>query len=143
MSDRSTMDQLDAGIERLLAGAESEQNACDPEVTELLAVAARLRELPRPDFKAQLKDELLGLTIPRRGGSTARALPADILPTLSGSMSAMYPVQRKSFMAAIGAHALIRTPSWHSKLQLARRCGTARPRGRSWPDRCIGASPRG
>lgn len=114
MSDESLIDQLDEGIDALLAGIDDEVPVRDPAVTELLAVAAGLRELPRPDFKAQLKSALLGSTVSNRDTSgdpssigVADTTIPDILPTLAGSGYGLYPVQRRSFMASLGAHAVM------------------------------------
>jgi TonB family protein len=193
MSDTSMMDQLDQGIDALLAGAADETAACDPVVAELLAAAAELCALPRADFKAQLKADLLDAAVESTGAwakaeSTGmqgevqiQSLPlgakapdqnnalmaavnrcatqnqsfsangkarhhelgliaavnrcatenqdldashvarstagkkhgsddliaGGILPTLAGSGSSMFPVQSRSFMASLGAHALM------------------------------------
>jgi len=125
MSKTSVIDQIDEGIEVLLSRADGEVPVSDPEVTELLALAAELRALPRPDFKAELKADLLEETMsiantPSAGGNlmtttmtTAIAkrgrhitsLRPEILPTLAGSEYGLYPVQRSSFMASLVAHA--------------------------------------
>ena len=125
MSKTSVIDQIDEGIEVLLSRADGEVPVSDPEVAELLALAAELRALPRPDFKAELKADLLEETMsiantPSAGGNlmtttmtTAIAkrgrhitsLRPEILPTLAGSEYGLYPVQRSSFMASLVAHA--------------------------------------
>ncbi len=125
MSNTSLMDQLDAGIEALLAGADSEPAAADPVVAELLAIAAELRTLPVPEFKARFKADLLdqamiGHTVSagldeataesRRlleGAPRDPAVTWDILPTLFDSGHGMYPVHRSSFMASIVGHAVM------------------------------------
>lgn len=108
MSDTSMMDQLEQGIDVILAGTEGEGRSCDPAVAELLVVAATLRTLPRPDFKAQLRDDLLGTkATSRRKDSVDEQFPTNILPPLGGPMFDLYPVQSRSFMASLGAHALV------------------------------------
>jgi TonB family protein len=145
MSDTSMMmmNQLDQGIDGLLAGPDGKVPVSDPTVGELLAVADQLRTLPRPDFKAQLKSDLLGPTVSNsnatagaspiviataitgRGRAVDATIPTDILPTLAGSGYGLCPVQRSSFMASLGAHALMiallvtsgiwAAPSFHGK----------------------------
>ena len=107
MSDTSMMDQLDEGIDAVLAGEDRERLACESAVAELLVVAASLRALPRPDFKTQLKDDLLGITTTiQRRDSVDGPVPMN-MSTLGGRVLDMYPVQRRSFMASLGAHALV------------------------------------
>src|SRR5258708_453616 len=121
MSDRSMIDQLEDGVEALLAGGEGEFQVSDPSLAELLALADDLRALPRSDFKAQLKSDLLetaeagrslsagdvATAITRRGRNADYAIPADILPTLSRSGQNWYPEQRWSFIASLGGQALM------------------------------------
>src|SRR6267378_3622865 len=119
MSDMSLIDQLNEGIDALLLDG-GELATSDPAVTALLAVAAELRTLPRADFKVQLKSDLLAQTETRSSVITAGRVsvlrtaiaerktneqPAsEMLPTLAGSEHGLYPVQRSSFMASLGAH---------------------------------------
>ena len=108
MSNSSMIDQLDEGIDAVLAGKDGEVRASDPAVAEMLAVAASLRALPRPDFKAQLMDDLLGTTATvRRKNSADAPIPMNVMPALAGPVFDLYPVQRRSFMASLGAHALV------------------------------------
>jgi hypothetical protein len=51
MAERSRFDQLEA----LLA---QPGGAADPELAALSAIAAELRDLPRPEFKQHLRNEL-------------------------------------------------------------------------------------
>lgn len=123
MSDTTLVNQLDARIETLLAGAGSDRPASDPELAKLLLVAAELRALPDPEFRARLKSELLDSAayserhvparrallvgasrIGRSHTATESDPPQDLLPTLSMSGRATYPVQRGSFMASVVAH---------------------------------------
>ena len=120
MSDTPLMDQLDEGIDALLLDG-CELPTSDAAVTALLAVAAELRTLPRADFKVQLKSDLLAeirssvITDGRAsvlGTATAERntnepSASEILLTLAGSEHGLYPVQRSSFMASLGAHALM------------------------------------
>ena len=63
MSDTSLTDQLNQGIDALLAGRDGEVLASGSAVAELLAVADSLRTAARPEFKAQLKSDLLEQTV--------------------------------------------------------------------------------
>src|SRR5438477_2836039 len=121
MSNPSQADQLDEGIDALLAGVEGIAIA-DRAVKELLVVASELRTSACLGFKEQLKAELLESALrgdavvdsrpPRVAAASAGrefggTVPVDILPTLAGCGSALYPAQRRSFIASLGAHALI------------------------------------
>lgn len=122
MSSAPVIDQLDEGIEALLARTDSELPGSDPIVAELLALAAELRTLPDPEFKALLKADLveqaaMGYAVHARvnsrtveairpgRGAGRQATPLEILPTLFGSGHGLYPVHRSSFMASLVAHA--------------------------------------
>jgi protein TonB len=59
MTNLSIADQLEQSIEILLAHPESKPVAASLAVRELLGIAAELRFLPSPEFKAQLKINLL------------------------------------------------------------------------------------
>src|SRR5260370_14788539 len=50
-------EQLDQAIEAMLRNPETRSGA-GPEIVELLAIAAEVRDLPRKDFKTRLKNEL-------------------------------------------------------------------------------------
>jgi PhnB protein len=54
MAERNLPDQLNEAIERLFAGAPLAGTERDP----LVEIAADLREMPRPEFKARLRTEL-------------------------------------------------------------------------------------
>ena len=138
MSDIALMDQLDEGIDTLLLDG-GEAPTSDAAVAALLAVAAKLRTLPSANFKVQLKSDLLAGTtstvitngrasvlktaVPERNTNERPA--SEMLPTLTGSGHGLYPVQRSSFMASLGAHALMvallvtsgiwAAPSFHEK----------------------------
>jgi periplasmic protein TonB len=112
MSDTTLIDQLDEGIELLLAEPKVELQASDRVLAELLRLAGDLSVLPSPEFREQLKAELLdqvevngevGKRVMRRDvGHTARQVG---LPTFLGAGSDLYPVHRSSFMASLVAHA--------------------------------------
>src|SRR5437667_3189805 len=58
MSKQPFIDQLDQAIGGILANPDFMPASVDPELTELLRVASELRDLPRSDFKANLKADL-------------------------------------------------------------------------------------
>ncbi len=57
MTEVALTEQLDQAIEAMLRNPETPPGA-GPEIVELLAIAAELRDLPRKDFKTRLKNEL-------------------------------------------------------------------------------------
>src|SRR5437762_10398252 len=115
MSSLSLADQLNHSIEALLAHSNPGLPATDRSMTELLEIAAELRLLPRRDFKARLKADLLqralaAPALPTRANTrppervleltkrrNAAAAHSDILPTLFGMGYGNYPVQRGNF----------------------------------------------
>jgi len=58
MSEVALVEQLDQAIEAMLRNPDAALPAADPQIAESLSIAAELRDLPRKDFKAKLKDEL-------------------------------------------------------------------------------------
>lgn len=58
MSEAVLTEQLDQAIEAMLRKPEASMPDHDPRLAELLSIAAELRDLPRADFKADLKNEL-------------------------------------------------------------------------------------
>lgn len=58
MDNLSLIEQLDQAIEALIANREAPLPQLANEVAPLVRLAAELRELPREDFKASLKDDL-------------------------------------------------------------------------------------
>src|SRR5271167_4907756 len=70
MADISLADQIDDAIERMIAEPSFAARAVDLDISQLLGIAAELRFLPDPGFRATLKAELLGQE--RRVPSAAR-----------------------------------------------------------------------
>ncbi len=60
MASNSLADQLDDAIEMMIAEPDSAPPKVDLRIDELLGIAADLRLLPDPEFRATLKAELLG-----------------------------------------------------------------------------------
>lgn len=127
MSNISPADQLDRSVEGLLNRTDGDLFDAEPEVRELLAIAAELRMLPLPEFKARLRAELLERASakgtarqngrPKASFEQAKAaqiaphpLPprseVDILPTLFGAGYDAYPIERNNFALSLLAHAV-------------------------------------
>jgi protein TonB len=124
MASHSLADQLDEAIEVMIEEPDSAPPTVDLKIGELLGIAAELRLLPDPDFKAALKAELLErdhaapvaalVAIRRRAreqGQARRDAKGDeILPTLFGEGVGTYPVHRGNFAISAAIHlALIAT----------------------------------
>lgn len=58
MSEVVLTEQLDQAIEAMFRTPETPLADTDPQVAELLGIAAKLRALPRAEFKLRLKHEL-------------------------------------------------------------------------------------
>jgi TonB family protein len=124
MSSPVLIEQLDSAIDVLLSDPDVAIPNVDTTMAELLGVAAELRTLPRPDFRSQLKYELM-----QRAGanvvasqSELRVLDAiasrppalkpvrrgeeQILPTLFSQGYGTYAVRRSNFALSVLAHAV-------------------------------------
>lgn len=60
MSKQPLIDQLDDVVSRMLENPEAVSLPADPDLAGFLRIAADLRDLPRPDFKTNLKSDLEG-----------------------------------------------------------------------------------
>ena len=109
MTNPMMYEQLDAAIGVLLTEPDAAVQAGDPEVRELLAIAAELLSAPRPEFRAALENELrYELGLPLRRPEQPLALPhspEEALPTLFESVAATYPVRGRNFAISLAAHA--------------------------------------
>jgi periplasmic protein TonB len=119
MSSPVLVEQLDCAVEVLLRDADAAISSVDSSVAELLAIAAELRTLPRPEFRARLRDELTRGTALAEliadskssidGDSQIRTRQnsrAEILPTLFGTGCGTYAMRRSNFALSIGIHAV-------------------------------------
>ena len=121
MASISLADQLEDAIEMMIAEPKSAPPKVDFKIGELLGIAAELRLLPDPKYKAALKAELLG---PRRAVSFATSVNVsreltngalarrdaeldEMMPTLFGSGDATYPVHRGNFAISAAIHAAL------------------------------------
>ena len=124
MSSPVLIEQLDSTIDVLLSDPDVAISNVDAAVAEVLGVAAELRSLPRPDFRSQLKYDLMQ----RANAASATAQPElrvldamarrpqlvrreplhaeQILPTLFGQGYGTYAVRRSNFALSLAAHAV-------------------------------------
>src|ERR1700678_2072220 len=121
MASTSMADQLEDAIEMMIAEPDSAPPKVDLQISELLGVAAELRLLPDPEFRAGLKAELLGqihagpgaasVDIRRQAkepGQPRQDVSLDeILPTLFGTGGVNYPVHRGNFAISAAIHAAL------------------------------------
>ncbi len=117
MASTSMADQLEDAIEMMIAEPDSAPPKVDLKISELLGIAAELRLLPDPEFRTELKAELLGQnhSVPvaanvdirretREQGEARRDLKLDeILPTLFGPGDGN-PVHRGNFAISAAIH---------------------------------------
>lgn len=123
MSSPVLIEHLDSAIDALLNESGGTIPDVEVQVAELLGVAAELRTLPRPDFRSQLKFELMesayaasGMVQPELRVLDAvaarpqvrkpiRPTEEQILPTLFGCGYGAYGVRRSNFAISALAHA--------------------------------------
>ncbi len=113
MSSITLADQLDEAIEVMISEPEAALPKADLAIGELLGIAAELRLLPAPGFKAALKAELLEFSTMARatdqsgregGRIEVNSSVAQILPTLFGTGDGAYPVHRSNFAISAAIH---------------------------------------
>src|SRR5512138_2179800 len=117
MVSLSPADKLDQAITRLLADMDGEiicgdSAAADIEFNELLEIAGLMRLIPDPEFRADLKDDLLVQAVAVQGvqnnGHAVAARPApkpaprqtvptEVLPSFLSMGPKTYPVHRSNF----------------------------------------------
>lgn len=120
MAEQTLIEQLDRALEALLASRDSDLPTGDPTLAPLLALAADLRALPRPDFRARLKADL-----ERRASMQAAPPPVRSgFRTLTPYLVAEQPAALIDFLArAFGATEALRTTGsaggTHAELRLA------------------------
>ena len=59
MPEQNLIERLDEAVEAIVRGGQAPSAVPEPELAMLLAIASDLRELPNPQFKQQLKEELM------------------------------------------------------------------------------------
>jgi len=121
MASISLADQLDDAIEMMIAEPDSAPPKVDLKIGELLGIAAELRLLPDPAFRAALRAELLGQNNPAPAAvySDLRIATAEaevpwreqrdgaILPTLSGEGYGNYPFHLGNIAISMAIHAAV------------------------------------
>jgi protein TonB len=121
MASTSMADQLEDAIQIMIAEPDFAPPKVDLKISELLGIAAELRLLPDPEFRAELKAELFGRNhaLPaaanvdirrqtRERGQARRDLKlGEILPTLFASGDGNYPVHRGNFAISAAIHAAL------------------------------------
>ncbi len=115
MTNISVYDELDQAIDQLLAAPESALSSQESNVGELVELAADLRDLPRANFKSQLKLELeweaAGRSVANAPGPNGHIVPeaasANVLPSLFGKPWAGYPVRRRNFALSVALHGVM------------------------------------
>jgi len=117
MSNLSAYDELDQAIEQMLAAPEASLAHSEPEIAELVDLAADLRYLPRANFKTRLRLELewesagrkVSVDADQRQGNDAEARlrNSHVMPSLLGKSWAGYPVRRSHFALSVALHAMM------------------------------------
>jgi PhnB protein len=105
MPKRSLVEQLDAAVQGILENPRARVRQADAELSELAHIAAELRGLPRPDFKAHLKEELR-----RRRPMTTVAEPAAAVHTVAAPILTFKDVAKaiEFYKTALGARETMR-----------------------------------
>src|SRR5579883_2737125 len=110
MTANPIYEELELAIDQIMAGS-STISASKREITELVAIGSDLRHLPRPEFKARLKGELVWQHIDcgeeqRDKGVVPRA-KAEFLPTIlkKNAAQGIYAIRRSTFAISAGLHA--------------------------------------
>ena len=128
MANNSLADQLDDAIEMMIAEPGSAPPKVDLKIGELLGIAAELRLLPDPAFRAALKSQLLAqsatVAAVERKPWRPEALGEPILPALFGAGRVHYPVRRWNLALSMAMHAalllaVVGSTLWLTKAPLA------------------------
>src|SRR5437879_3130877 len=127
MNRQAMADELDLQVEMLLRGRDSLSRRSDP----LLNLGAELCMLPSPEFRSQLKGELVEGWIANRPDASSRnthslkggkGVPASVLiaqrgvegaqplagiALLTGKRSGLFPADHRSFLVSFASHAAL------------------------------------
>jgi periplasmic protein TonB len=110
MSNAAIYEELDNGINMMLSGGGRNTITTTSDLAEMIAIAAELRQMPRPQFRMRLATELNWQAAGRPISATPSATAADetsSFSTLFGKHGAMFPVQGKSMAASVALHAMM------------------------------------
>ncbi|MGA7293032.1 MAG: VOC family protein [Terriglobales bacterium] len=105
MAKRSLVDELDAIVQGIKENPRAPLPVADAEVSALARIAAELHNLPRPDFKTRLKDELR-----RRKSMTTVAEPVAAVHTVAAPILTFNDVAKaiEFYKKALGARETMR-----------------------------------
>jgi periplasmic protein TonB len=107
MNRQADADELNLELESWLGGKQVE---AVPKWQSLLAMAAEVRALPHPEFKNQLKADLLENAHPHEPGHvsfeqlTGAAAFAEIVPIFGAKDFRLFPADHRSFMISFISH---------------------------------------
>jgi TonB family protein len=100
-------EELDRAIDLMIADPSASLSCIDPEVAELMIIAADLRHISRPAFRAELRTALVGQVFlsgtPAMPPISSRRTE-EVLPTLFGTENGTYGVHRVNFLASALIH---------------------------------------
>jgi periplasmic protein TonB len=135
MASKNLADRLEDAIEIMIAEPDDPSLELDSDISELLGIAAEIRLIPDPGFRAALKAELIEAMRAAPVVSEMEAAPviaqgiieyenstlAEILPTLFGAGYGNYPFRGGSFAISVATHAalaavLVATTLWLTKM---------------------------
>ena len=125
MPSQALYEELDRSIDVMIADPNANLSSIEPELAGLMSLAADLRHLPRPEFRADLRTALVGqvfLSATPVARPIATRSTEQLLPTLFGGGNGTYPMHRSNFLASALIHtaaiALIATSGfWLAKHQ--------------------------
>jgi len=105
MHSQAMYEELDSAMEVMIADPDANLSSIDPELAELMSVAADLRHMPSPTFRAELRTALVGQVFL---SSTPAAPPIPLRRTgedvLFRSYTNSYRLQRTNFLASALIH---------------------------------------
>lgn len=109
MAKRSLVEQLDAVVQGIMEDPRARSPQADVEVSALARIAVELRSLPRPDFKARLKEDLKA-ELRRRKSMTTVAEPAIAVHTAAAPILAFKDAAKAIdfYTKALGARETMR-----------------------------------
>ncbi len=134
MPSQALYEELDRAIDVMIADPDANLSSIDPELAGLMSLAADLRDLPRPEFRADLRTALVGqvfLSATVMNVETGRPRPAhvNVDGTLFRSQTSTYPMHRTNFLASALIHTAVIALIATSGLWLAQHQRTSEIKG--------------
>ncbi len=132
MAKRSLVEELDEVVQGILENPRAQLPQAHAEVSALARIAAELRSLPRPDFKARLKAELR-----RRKSMTTVAEPAAAVRTVAAPILTFNDVAKalEFYEKALGARVTMRFQIGESVAHAEIMIGTSTIKlAEEWPE---------